>query len=70
MDDGLENELEIIRQQANQKMEAALKEQLDVYDSTLVETQEKIKKLKESGWHTETIRKYIAELNNEIKDLV
>lgn len=51
-------------------MELALKEQLDVYESTLVETEVKIKKLKESSWHTETIRKYIAELNNEIKDLV
>ena len=51
-------------------MELALKEQLDVYETTLVETEVKIKKLKESSWHTETIRNYIAELNNEIKELV
>ena len=48
-------------------MESALKEQKGIYEANLESTNEKIKKLRESAWHTDTIKKYIAQLNADLR---
>jgi hypothetical protein len=48
-------------------MEGALREQRGIYEANLEQTNEKIKRLRASAWHTDTIRKYIAELNSDLR---
>lgn len=52
------------------KMEHALKEQKQVYAQSLKETERKVKLLKESAWHSDTVYKYLQELNTELRALI
>ena len=43
---------------------------MEVYEANLHETSTKLKRMRESAWHADTIRKYISELNKDLKALI